>query len=83
MDAPLTHATPLTPNSANSSPDPVLRDCPDYTSLAPPPTPKKKLKFKVLRQESNAGDDDDDADEVRMCKSCKSLLDRYALFILS
>lgn len=61
-------------------PDPLLEDCPDYKSLAPPPSPPKKkfqLNFKVKKQ-SSAQDDDEEGhvDEIRMCTTCKTLITR-------
>lgn len=55
---------------------PILSDCPDYESLAPPPpAPKKKFNFKVLRQDSNTGEEDDE-NLIRMCESCRKLVTR-------
>lgn len=59
--------------------DPLLRDCPDYETLAPPATlPKKKKKFNFLKKGASAQDEDEEVtDEVRMCTACKELIDRY------
>ena len=61
------------------TPDPVLSDCPDFHSLAPP-TKTRLLSLKRGRGEREEEEDEEDQTrDLRMCSSCHRLIHRSAL----
>lgn len=65
--------------------DPVLSDCPDFSSLAPPiktrvlPLRRGSMRLRRGRREEGEGegeDEDDESSQLRMCSNCQKLIHR-------
>lgn len=67
------HRTP----SSLSPTDVLLSDCPDYRTLAPSPSlRRKKIRLKPKKRGAEPGEEEEDLENIRMCFLCEKLAQR-------